>query len=158
MTTLSRHAGAEPAPWSPVERLSTLRQEMDRLWELTFPGRNTTFFSGWSPILDLFDSEDRLIAKIELPGLKRENIDIAYQEGVLHVTGERKPEDPGSKETQPYRTERFTGRFQRSITLPVPIQVEKIQATYQDGILTVSMPKSEEAKPHKIEVSIGKTS
>lgn len=155
MTTLSRYTGTETTPWSPVERLSTLRQEMDRLWELTFPGRATAFFSGWCPVLDLFDSEDRLVAKVELPGLKREDIDVAYQEGALTITGERKQEETATKDSQPYRTERFSGRFQRSLTIPVPIQVDKIQATYQDGILTVIMPKSEEAKPHKVEVSVG---
>lgn len=128
---------------------------MDRLWELTFPGRTTSFFTGWSPALDLFDAEDRLIAKVELPGMKKEDIDIAYQEGVLNISGERKPESGLGKETQPYRTERFSGKFQRSLTLPVAIQVDKIQATYKDGILSLEMPKSEEAKPHKVEVSVG---
>lgn len=154
MTTVSRYTNIEPSAWSPVERLSSLRQEMDRLWELTFPGRSTTFFSGWSPALDLFDAEDKLIAKIELPGMKREEIDLSYQEGVLHVTGERKPDQALPKEIEPYRSERFTGKFQRSITLPTPIQPDKIQASYQDGVLTVTLPKSEEARPHKVEVSV----
>lgn len=129
---------------------------MDRLWELTFPGRTSTpFFAGWTPALDLYDAEDRLIAKVELPGMKKEDIEIAYQEGVLNLSGERKPEAPLTKDSQPYRTERFSGKFQRSITLPVPIQVDQIRATYRDGILTVDLPKSEEAKPHKVEVSVG---
>ncbi|MEK0446904.1 MAG: hypothetical protein RLZZ399_2225 [Verrucomicrobiota bacterium] len=149
-----RYPGSESAVWSPVERLSSLRQEMDRLWELTFPGKTTAFFSGWSPALDLFDAEDRLIAKVELPGMKREDIDVGYQEGVLSITGERKPEVSTGKEPQPYRTERFTGKFQRTLTLPLPIEVDKIHATYRDGVLTIEMPKSEEAKPHKVEVSV----
>ncbi|MEY2598554.1 MAG: hypothetical protein RLZZ142_813 [Verrucomicrobiota bacterium] len=154
MMTL-RYPGSESSLWSPVERLSSLRQEMDRLWELTFPGKSTSFFSGWSPALDLFDAEERLLAKVELPGMRREDIDVGYQDGILTITGERKPEPASEgKEPQPYRTERFTGKFQRSLTLPVPIQVDQIHASYKDGILTIEMPKSEEAKPHKVEVSI----
>lgn len=127
---------------------------MDRLWEFTFPGRTTSFFAGWTPSLDLYDAEDRLVAKVELPGMKKEDIEISYQDGVLHLTGERKPEAFGSKDTQAFRTERFTGKFQRSLSLPAPIQVDQIRASYKDGILTIDLPKSEEAKPHKVEVSV----
>jgi HSP20 family protein len=154
MITLTRTPATEGTLWSPLDRLSSLRQEMDRLWELTFPARTTSFFSGWSPALDLYDAEDRLIAKVELPGMKKEDIEIAYQDGVLNLSGERKPDAPTAKDTQPYRTERFTGKFQRSLTLPVPIQVDQIRASYKDGVLTIELPKSEEAKPHKVEVSV----
>jgi HSP20 family protein len=155
MMTLTRYPASEATPWSPAERLSSLRQEMDRLWELTFPGRTASFFTGWTPALDLYDADDRLVAKVELPGMRREDIEISYQEGVLNLTGERAPEAAQQgKEIQPYRTERFSGKFQRSLALPVPVQVDGIQATYKDGILTVEMPKSEEAKPHRVEVSV----
>lgn len=154
MITLTRTPSTEGTLWSPFDRLSNLRQEMDRLWDMTFPARTTSFFAGWSPALDLYDAEDRLIAKVELPGMKKEDIEIAYQEGVLNLSGERKPDAPTAKDTQPYRTERFTGKFQRSLTLPVPIQVDQIRASYKDGVLTIELPKSEEAKPHKVEVTV----
>ena len=154
MITLTRTPSTEGTLWSPFDRLSNLRQEMDRLWDMTFPARTTSFFAGWSPALDLYDAEDRLIAKVELPGMKKEDIEIAYQEGVLNLSGERKPDAPTAKDTQPYRTERFTGKFQRSLTLPVHIQVDQIRASYKDGVLTIELPKSEEAKPHKVEVTV----
>ena len=154
MITLTRTPATEGTVWSPFDRLSNLRQEMDRLWDMTFPSRATPFFAGWSPALDLYDAEDRLVAKVELPGMKKEDIEIAYQEGVLNLSGERKPDAPTAKDTQPYRTERFTGKFQRSLSLPVPIQVDQIRASYKDGVLTIDLPKSEEAKPHKVEVTV----
>jgi HSP20 family protein len=84
--------------------------------------------------------------------LKKEDIELSLQKGVLTISGERKQE---KKNEEGYRNERFFGRFQRSVTLPTSVDGDKVKATYQDGILKVVLPKAEEAKPKQIAVSIG---
>ena len=143
-----------PAVWSPLERLASLRQDMDRLWELNFSGRAGQAQGTWTPALDLFDEDEQLIAKVELPGLCKEAITLNYQDGILSITGERKPDYAEGKEPDCYRSERATGRFSRDLALPVPVQADKIKATYKDGVLSVVLPKSEDAKPHKVDVTV----
>lgn len=140
--------------WSPLERLASLRQDMDRLWELNFSGRGVPGQGAWTPALDLFDEAEQLVAKVELPGIAKESISVNYQDGVLTVSGERKPDYAEGKEPDCYRSERATGKFSRDLALPVPVQADKIRAAYKDGVLSVHMPKSEDAKPHKVEVNV----
>jgi HSP20 family protein len=156
MTTLVPTSSRYPSTdiWSPFDRLSALRQEMERLWDLNSGFRGGGTPAVWSPALDLFDMEDKLVANVELPGLSKGEIDISYQEGVLTISGERKPEFAEGKQPETFRSERCTGKFQRSLTLPVPIQSDRIHATYKNGVLTIDLPKSEEAKPRKVEVSV----
>lgn len=146
-----------PPVWSPMERLASLRQDMDRLWEATFPGRGAALTMGWSPALDLYDEPEQLVARVELPGFAKEAIELNYQDGVLTVAGERKPDYAEGKEPDAYRCERVTGRFSRDIQLPVPVQGDKITASFKDGLLTVTLPKSEDAKPHKVEVMVAQS-
>ena len=143
-----------PPVWSPMERLASLRQDMDRLWEASFPGRSAALSMGWSPALDLYDEPEQLVAKVELPGFSRDSIELNYQDGVLTVAGERKPDYPEGKQPDAYRCERVTGRFSRDLQLPVPVKGDKITASYKDGVLTVTLPKSEDAKPHTVEVMV----
>lgn len=153
MSNLMRYTGPEASFWSPLEKLSNLRQEMDRLWDITSRSSGS-LLGGWSPAVDLYDCDEQLVAKIELPGLKQQDFEINYQEGVLTISGERKGDFPEGKEPETYRQERAIGKFQRNIALPSPIEMNKIQASYKDGVLTVNMPKSEEAKPHRVEVAV----
>ena len=155
MTTLVRYPNPETATWTPFDRLSALRQEMERLWDWNVGARTAPVSSGWSPALDLFDTEDKLMAVVDLPGISKDQIEISYQDGVLNISGERKSDLLEGKETEIYRSERCAGKFQRSLTLPFPIQSEKIRATYKNGVLSIELPKSEEAKPHKVAVSVG---
>ena len=90
--------------------------------------------------------------KVELPGLKREEIGVSLQDGALVISGERK-EEKISEGTEVHRQERFYGKFQRTLTLPTPVAADKVKAAYSDGVLTVTLPKAEEAKPKKIEVN-----
>ena len=136
-----------------MDRLSTLRDEVNRLFDFSWPSRDTGLFSGWSPTLDVFDDKDCLVVQVELPGMKKEEIDIALHEGVLTVSGERKTESE-RKEGEMFRSERYFGKFQRSVTLPVTVDAKKVKATYKDGILTIDMPKSEEAKPKQIAIGV----
>ena len=141
--------------WSPGEQLSTLREEINRLFDSPFGEltRRMELFNGWAPALDLYEDKDNLIIKAELPGLKQEEIDISFQDGTLTISGERKYEEQ-NKEGETYRSERFFGKFHRTVALPKPVEAEKAKATYRDGILTVTLPKTEEAKPKQIQVNV----
>jgi len=139
--------------WQSFDRLATLRDEMDRLFDLSFPTRDTGIFSGWSPALDLWDDKDNFVVTVELPGMKKEDIGISVHDGVLTISGERKHE-ANQNEGETFRSERYFGKFQRSLTLPTRVANKDVKATYKDGILTVTLPKAEEAKPRQIEVSV----
>ena len=139
--------------YSPLDRLATLRDEFNRLFDWTAPSRDSGLFSGWSPALDVYDDKDRLVVKVELPGLKKDEIEISLNDGALTVAGERKTEHD-EKEGQTFRSERYFGKFQRSVTLPTAVDAGKVKAAYQDGVLTIDLAKAEEAKPKHIEVSI----
>jgi HSP20 family protein len=135
--------------------LTNLREEINRLFEAPFGGlpRTADFFRGWAPALDLREDKDNLVATLELPGLKKDDIDVTVHEGILSVAGERKQEKEHN-EAETYRSERFYGRFQRTVSLPKPVKGEAVKAAYKDGILTVTLPKTEEAKPRQIEVNV----
>ena len=151
--SLIRYQFPETTEWQPTDRLTTLRDEMNRLFDFSWPSRDTGLFSGWSPTLDMHDDKDSLIVMVELPGMKKEEIDIALHDGVLTVSGERKMERE-NKEGETFRSERYFGKFQRSVTLPVAVNPGKVKASYKDGILTIDLPKTEEAKPKHIAVSV----
>jgi HSP20 family protein len=151
--SLIRYQVPELTNWSAFDRLASLRDEFNRLFDWTAPSRDSGLFSGWSPALDVYDDKDHLVVKVELPGLKKEEIEISLHDGTLTVSGERKLEEDVN-EGQTFRSERFFGKFQRSLTLPTAVDSTKVKAAYKDGILTVELPKAEEAKPKQIEVSI----
>jgi len=153
--SLIRYQDPELATWSPFDRLATLREEMNRLLDgnMAAFGREAGLFSGWNPSLDVFQDKDNVYVKVELPGMKKEEIDISLHEGMLTVTGERKRESE-TREGEAFRSERFFGRFHRSVTLPTLVDGTKVKATYKDGILTVELPKAEEAKPKQIQVNV----
>jgi HSP20 family protein len=132
-----------------------LRDEIDRLFEapLSELARTSQLLSGWSPALDMHEDKDNLYVRVELPGMKREEIDLSLHDGCLSLSGERKSEDT-FKDAEVYRAERFFGRFQRTVTLPVPVAVDKVKAQYKDGVLTITLPKAEEAKPKHIDVNV----
>lgn len=139
---------------NPFRQLSMLREEIDRLFESPSGALTDTsqpFMGGWWPVVDLFQDKDNLIVKVELPGMKKQDIDISLHEGVLSISGERKA-DEQYKDAEVHRSERFVGRFSRSVTLPSPVVGEQCAASYQNGILTVTLPKAEESKPKQIEV------
>ena len=115
-------------------------------------GAYHNFLSGWTPVLDLYQDNDNVVAMIELPGMRKEDIDISLRDGVLTIAGERQSSLGEGDNAE--RTERFSGKFRRSITLPTRVDAGKVSASYKDGILTVTLPKAEEAKPKKVEVTI----
>ena len=141
--------------WSTFGRLSDLRDEIDRLFEapLSQLGSSASVFGGWTPAIDVFEDKEHVVVKAELAGMKKEDIEVTLHEGTLSIAGERKTEKK-VEEAGLYRSERFFGRFQRAVTLPSPVDGAKVKADYKDGILTVTLPKTEEAKPKQIDVSV----
>jgi HSP20 family protein len=149
--TLTRWQRPNFSILDPFEQLSHLRDEVNRFFEPV--SGMTQGFNSWSPAIDLYEDKDNVIVKAELPGMKKEDIDVSLHEGTLMISGERKSEQE-YREGESYRSERFYGRFQRSVLLPSPVSADKVNASYKDGILTITLPKSEEAKPKQIEVNI----
>jgi HSP20 family protein len=126
-------------------RLSNLQDELDRLFESPL--------TGWAPALDVQEDKDSFVVRTELPGLKREDIEVSLHDGVLVISGERKAEGTQAG-VETLRQERFYGKFQRALTLPKPVAADKITAQYKDGVLSVTLPKVEEAKPKQIDISV----
>ena len=147
---LTQSRGGGVAPFNDLNRI---RSEIDRIFQDPFSlvTQGTSFFEGWTPALDIYEDKDKYVAKAELPGMKKEDIDVSLEGDTLTISGERKQEEE-KKEGDTYRSERYFGRFQRIVTLPAAVDANKIQATYKDGVLTVTVPKTEEAKPKQIEV------
>lgn len=139
--------------WSPLG-LDTLRNEINRLFDAPFSGlERSDVFNTWAPAVDLYEDKDNLVVTAELPGMKKEEIEISLHEGNLVIAGERKVEKQyGEKDTQ--RAERFYGRFQRTIALPKAVDGAAVKAANKDGVLTVTLPKAPEAKPKQIEVNV----
>jgi HSP20 family protein len=145
-------AQSERGESSSQPELSRLRREIDRLFEEPFGFFTpTTFFEGWSPTVDLYEDKDKITVQAELPGMKKEDIEVSLHGDTLSISGERKHEQE-DKDCEVCRSERYFGRFQRSITLPQHVDGNKIEARYQEGVLTVTCPKSEESKRKQIEV------
>ena len=149
--TPARFRNANVETWDPFRHLSSLREEIDRLFDQPVSAPQQFWLGGGWPTIDLYEDHDKLVVKVEVPGMKKEDIDISLHDGVLAIAGERKAEEK-FENAETHRSEMFVGRFQRALTLPTPVQVDKVNATYQDGILTVSLPKAEEAKPKQIKV------
>ena len=152
---LIRYQAPNSTPWPALDRWSNLRDELNSFFDTPFWSgldRTGQLFTGWSPALDLYESGDHFVAVVELPGMRKEAINISLHDGTLTISGERKAEKSSNGET-PQRTERYVGTFRRSIALPGRVHPNKVSATYQDGILKVTLPKTEEAKPKQIQVS-----
>jgi HSP20 family protein len=155
MNGLTRWYRPDLSAWTGFGRLTNLRDEIDRLFEapLAELAHTSQLLSGWTPAFDVYEDKDNVYVRAELPGMRKEDIEVSLHNGSLSVSGERKSEDK-LKDADIYRAERFFGRFQRTITLPTPVAIDQIKAQYKDGILNVTLPKAEEAKPKHIDVSV----
>jgi HSP20 family protein len=126
-------------------RLTSLQDELDRLF-----GSQSDV---WAPALDVREDKENFVIRTELPGLKREDIEVSLQDNALIISGEWKTEKV-EEGVEVHRQERYYGKFQRALKLPELVVADKVKADYKDGILTVTLPKIEEAKPKKIDVSV----
>ena len=145
------------AKWEPLKDLLTLQDRMNRLFDESVrgirPGEEALNSALWSPAVDIYETENEVILKAELPEVNQKDIDIQVENSTLTLRGERKFEKEAKRENF-HRIERSYGAFARSFTLPTSIDQEKIRADYKDGILKVVMPKREETKPKQIKVAL----
>ncbi len=140
--------------WEPFRELASLRDWMDRLWSESFwrpfgwlaPGETVATLA-----LDIFESDDEVTVRALLPGVRPEEVEISVTGGVLTIHGEEKEEKEEKKGSYHLRERRY-GAFRRSIQLPVSVNAEKAEASLKDGVLTVTLPKKEEARPKRIQV------
>ena len=141
--------------FDPFRDITSLREEIDRLFD-TFFGRTAGITErevAWIPAIDLEETDDAYIVKAELPGMKKEDIKLSISENALTISGERKMEREDKGKTY-HRVEMAYGKFLRTIQFPGEVDPDKAKATYKDGILTITIPKSEKAKPKEIEIEV----
>ena len=139
--------------WNPLSELAGM--EVDRLNRMFSEFYGDAFSSAWVPPVDIYETQDHeVVLKAELPELKREDIHVTFENGVLTLRGERKTDD-SVKRDNVQRMERRYGSFSRSFTLPNTVDAGRINASYKDGILTIRLPQREEAKPKQIDVNVG---
>jgi HSP20 family protein len=143
--------------WDPFKDLVSLQDRMNRLFDESVrnvrPGDEALSSAIWSPAVDIYETEDEVVVKAELPEVNQKDIDVQIENSTLTLRGERKFNKETKKENF-HRIERAYGSFSRSFTLPSTIDQEKIRADYKDGILKISMPKREETKPKQIKVAV----
>jgi HSP20 family protein len=140
--------------WRPFREISRLRREMDRLWEDYFgPGRRALrpMEMEFAPAVDVKETADQVVVKAEVPGIDAKDINISVTGDVLTIKGEKKSERE-EKEENYHLVERSYGSFSRSLVLPAAVDMDKIEAKYDKGVLTVTCPKKEEVKPKAIEI------
>ena len=138
---------------TPLARLNAFQNEVNHLFEgAPFFGTDGRSAHGFSPALDVYQDKDNVIVHAELPGLKKEDITLSLHDGLLTLSGERRHEKAHDEKSH-VRNERYFGKFERTITLPVQVDGTKVAAAYEDGILTVTLPKAEAAKPRQIEIA-----
>ena len=143
--------------WDPFRDLITIQDRMNKLFEQTLARTRGddegVAPSAWSPSVDIYETAEAIVLTAELPGLKREDIEIQLRDSTLTLKGERKFEREVKDENY-LRIERSYGAFQRAFSLPTVVQQDKIKAVFRDGVLEVTMPKAEEAKPKQVKVEV----
>jgi HSP20 family protein len=148
MTVLTR--------WEPFREFATLQDRMNRLFrESQNDGRDESLTtSSFAPAVDVYEDEHKVTLKIEVPGIDEKDIDVRLENNTLTVHGERKIEKE-EKEENYRRVERQYGSFTRTFTLPTTVDSENVSATYDKGVLNISLPKKAEAKPKQIKIGVG---
>ena len=140
-----------------IDPVRAFQQRLHRLFEepagLGPLGEENWTLTTWAPACDIFETKDEIIVKAELPEVKRENVYVSFENNVLTIRGERKLEEETTRENY-HRVERSYGEFVRTFTLPTFVNTAKITAEFKDGMLRVTLPKQEEAKPKQVEIKV----
>ena len=140
--------------WDPQQGLSGLQEQVNRLFESSFPGRSdTSALTTWAPAVDIYETENELVVKADLPDVSEKDLDVRIENNTLTIRGERKFEKKVEEEHY-LRVERTYGSFSRSFSLPNTVNSEAIKAEYKNGVLTVELPKRAESKPKQIKVNV----
>jgi HSP20 family protein len=143
--------------WDPFRNMSDIHGEVNRLFD-GFLGRPAVSGAGsavrtWAPVLDMHETENEVVLNFELPGVSEKDVALSITGDLLTLKGERTV-NREFKDDNAYHAERVYGKFERSVQLPMPVQSEKVKATYRDGVLEVKLPKAEEVKPKAIKIDI----
>jgi HSP20 family protein len=142
------------ARWEPYRGAATLQDQINRLFNDVFDRKEESSLTTWAPSVDIYETEHELVVKADLPEVDPKDLDIRAENNILTIRGERKFEKKVSEENY-LRVERSYGSFARSFTLANTVNSEAIKADYSNGVLTLSIPKREEAKPKQIKVIVG---
>jgi len=147
--------------WQPFPNRVSIQDRMNRIFDDALHGQRGAdedewaLGGAWAPAVDIYEQGDNIVLKAELPGIEAKDVDIRVENNVLTLRGERKFESEVRREDC-HRVERAYGTFSRSFTLPNVVDTEKIKADYKDGVLQVTLPQKEEAKPKQISIAVGK--
>ena len=141
--------------WNPINEIMNMQREMNRLFSGVTPTakQDEDYESAvWSPTVDITEDSDKYVLVFDIPGVEKSDIKMNFSDNTLKVSGERKTVEE-KKDVTSHRVERIFGKFYRSFNFPTMVNAEKINASYKDGVLTVSVPKAEESKPKLISIS-----
>lgn len=141
-------------PWELMRELATMQDRMNRIWSSVYDRDHddVTSRGQWQPPVDIFETPGReIVLRADLPGLRREDIDLTVEQHTLTLRGQRRRDD-GIEEDRYHRVERQVGTFQRSFTLPSTVDASQVRADYRDGVLTVTLPLRAESRPRQIPV------
>ena len=144
---------ADLVRWDPFSDLVSIQDELNRLFGRTFGSELTrrSAAGSWMPALDVFETQDKLVAKMDLPGVDPKEVEVSVEDSTLTVSGTREFTQETDEQNY-HRVERRYGQFSRSITLPQTVDAEKVEASFDKGVLTIDIPKTEKARPKRIEV------
>jgi HSP20 family protein len=142
--------------WNPFQEFESLLERYNKSGRNALSNQSDTdlSFADWAPSVDIEEEEDSYKIKADLPGVDKKDIDVKMENGMLSIRGEKHTETESGKGSKRHRTERFHGSFARSFTLPNSVQADKIDAAYKDGVLTLVIPKSEQARPKSIDIMV----
>lgn len=150
-----RPIGQSVERWDPFREVGDFQSELNRVFDGFF-GRTGTVPGGdrvWAPAVDMYETKDDLVVTAELPGVNEKEVQLSITGDVLSLRGERTLNQDTSQENF-HRGERWYGRFERHLSLPISVQADKVKATYRDGVLTITLPKAEEIKPKSIKIDV----
>lgn len=141
--------------WNPARSIFSLKSDMDRLFDDFFSDRSSQLqsYADLTPIVDVEETEQEFLISAEIPGIKKDDIKITFENNYLTISGEKKAKKE-VKEENYHHSERSYGKFSRTIAIPSGVMLDKIEAEYDQGVLNIKIPKSEEAKPKQIEVKV----
>jgi HSP20 family protein len=140
--------------WQPFKELETLRRQMDQVFDELSSQTSDPSTNSWNPAVELIDSGDNLVFRALLPGISAQDIDVHVTRDAISLSGERKPLHNGNNVNSLHSEFRY-GKFQRVLNLPFPVQNDKVQADYRDGILTLTLPKVEAVRNRVVKINLG---
>ena len=155
MLLIKREVNRLSPVWEPFRDLRNMHDEMDRMFSTFWggPGHGLMEAVAWTPTVDMYEEDNNLVVKAELPGLKKGDASVSLAENTLTIKGERKLEKE-EKRDHYFQFESGHGRFQRVLRLPFPVKVDEVKAVYEEGVLKITLPKSEVSKTREIKIEL----